>query len=1237
MGVKNLWDILSPVARPVQLDSLRQRKLAIDASIWLYHFLKAVRDKEGNALKNAHIVGFFRRICKLLYYNIKPRERRRRRSEKTKDLKKTAEKILETQLKFQAINEHERRANAAIASGDVKDVMSGNYTYLDELQAAAAKSRKFRKDPYELPEDSDEIKKAKEKLDPRFATDEELRDFIMEFKPSDLDVDSEMFRALPTELQYEIIQDLKLKSRQTSWARLDEMIRKSRTSLDFSKQQIQHLMHRNVMTQRLLDVNSAVGNETKVQPIRIAGERGRQYVLVKNEDVSEGLGWKLPGLHNGKGTEEKPLLEEDIQEDDESDEKESNHDSKDKVLQAIESNPALQRLLKSMGDSDKVDSDRNSDGNQEDIMDEDELFVQSRPDHETSVQDSSVQADILDNMNAYVDDAMSIQDIMARFQSKQDLDERLKLQHQPTVEPPLPIQETSVIDNMSGPELVNYWINNCPDAFVYEYSLNDEYNNIIKDVVYNLSVDDIQSKITATTRKLGKLTSHDELRNESMSFYKTMLEETCKWKQLQIELLEQFESDKQQVQPQASSHDGKMAWVDSDDEFEALDYSLLEEPTEPPLNIGLSHQRQTEELDSPKNLMKIDGTENSISSRTVRSPRNGEVEVDIPLQHSSLLMSRVHKTNGHQNTLADINNTFNDRVAADNGVVEVHNITDNEESEDDQWQTVNINEHPKGYKSQAHDVVDDHPFDDDNAYEDDDWQSVTMEAQPKEDNAENLDAVEVKKFGCDAASSDDLRQAISTEDHSKENEMFHRASDLVSPTFQSNIFGSDSVSEIHTELPTTDQNGTLFTERKHQPQNIELETIPLSTENDKLDASLVPEQAHAPFSDMTLTEGHTEDTEDTTVANDIIPSEEAPVELEGYDSDVELGSNFDAEDSEYARFVAEFGARDYSDVRHEINEELIALGKDQRRQKRDMDELTTQMIEDAQELLRLFGIPYIISPMEAEAQCAELVKLSLVDGVVTDDSDVFLFGASKVYKNVFNQEKYVECYMSNDVERELSLDRERLIQLAYLLGSDYTTGFAGVGQVAAMEILKEFQGDLDETDESPLKPLQRFKDWWETPTLPKNEISDFRKRFRKRHKDMDIPPDFPNPYVRDAYLSPHVDSSTQEFEWGMPDLDGLRQYLFSMLGWDEKKVDGLVVPVIKEMNSRKAAAQASIGHFFDISVDRPVQQPSRNRTYKSKRMQNVVQSLKQQDKGSKKRSAHSDGQDKTESRPTKRK
>src|SRR5947199_8324613 len=72
MGVKGLWSLLAPVARPVRLETLGNTKLAVDASIWLHQFLKAMRDKDGNALRNAHILGFFRRVCKLLFYNIKP-------------------------------------------------------------------------------------------------------------------------------------------------------------------------------------------------------------------------------------------------------------------------------------------------------------------------------------------------------------------------------------------------------------------------------------------------------------------------------------------------------------------------------------------------------------------------------------------------------------------------------------------------------------------------------------------------------------------------------------------------------------------------------------------------------------------------------------------------------------------------------------------------------------------------------------------------------------------------------------------------------------------------------------------------------------------------------------------------------------------------------------------------------------------------------------------------------------
>lgn len=48
------------------------------------------------------------------------------------------------------------------------------------------------------------------------------------------------------------------------------------------------------------------------------------------------------------------------------------------------------------------------------------------------------------------------------------------------------------------------------------------------------------------------------------------------------------------------------------------------------------------------------------------------------------------------------------------------------------------------------------------------------------------------------------------------------------------------------------------------------------------------------------------------------------------------------------------------------------------------------------------------------------------------------------------------------------LDRTKLINLAYLLGSDYTEGVPGVGYVTGMEILNEFPG-------SGLEPLTQFR------------------------------------------------------------------------------------------------------------------------------------------------------------------
>jgi DNA excision repair protein ERCC-5 len=271
------------------------------------------------------------------------------------------------------------------------------------------------------------------------------------------------------------------------------------------------------------------------------------------------------------------------------------------------------------------------------------------------------------------------------------------------------------------------------------------------------------------------------------------------------------------------------------------------------------------------------------------------------------------------------------------------------------------------------------------------------------------------------------------------------------------------------------------------------------------------------------------------------------------------------------------------------------------------------MVEDVKELLRLFGIPYIDAPAEAEAQCAFLNQKGLVDGVISNDSDVFLFGAVRVYRNVFDQKRYVEKYDSSYLESGLGLSRERLIILAMLLGSDYTDGVNGIGIVNALEILSAFPNGI--------KGLEEFRDWILLTTssdslLPsRKKYSDESKYnsdlFKYNHRNIksqwQIPDKFPSEEVLKSYLDPAVDKSEEPFSWGDMNFVGLYEFCKSRIGWSDQETHAKLDPLQKKSNSKSTSIQTRIDQYFTARAATD----SRNAlaSVKSTRLKNAINQL----------------------------
>ncbi|KAG8216940.1 PIN domain-like protein [Butyriboletus roseoflavus] len=127
-------------------------------------------------------------------------------------------------------------------------------------------------------------------------------------------------------------------------------------------------------------------------------------------------------------------------------------------------------------------------------------------------------------------------------------------------------------------------------------------------------------------------------------------------------------------------------------------------------------------------------------------------------------------------------------------------------------------------------------------------------------------------------------------------------------------------------------------------------------------------------------------------------------------------------------------------------------------------DVTPQMAYQLIKVLRAEGIQYVVAPYEADAQMAYLERIGIVDGVITEDSDLLVFGCRKVLFKLDSVSSTITSISRADFGTVTTADAgisllgwtdSQFRAMAILSGCDYLPSIPGVGLKTAWTLLRK--------------------------------------------------------------------------------------------------------------------------------------------------------------------------------------
>ena len=112
--------------------------------------------------------------------------------------------------------------------------------------------------------------------------------------------------------------------------------------------------------------------------------------------------------------------------------------------------------------------------------------------------------------------------------------------------------------------------------------------------------------------------------------------------------------------------------------------------------------------------------------------------------------------------------------------------------------------------------------------------------------------------------------------------------------------------------------------------------------------------------------------------------------------------------------------------------------------------LKHQHIRDAKTLLQSYGVTYYEAPGEADILCAKLVSKNIVYACLSEDTDMFVYGCSRVLRYLSLTTSKVILYDFQNILHTLNMNMDEFKQVSIMFGCDYSNNPTSSDSSASM-------------------------------------------------------------------------------------------------------------------------------------------------------------------------------------------